>query len=173
MVRLFFLGFLTLLILNSCVDQRLVLIRNSNMVDLPIEIDGYYMLDSKDNKTYNSAQLFVFYSNGIVAGGAYYSLDSLQKHQNNLDEYINSAHKSKTHWGVYIVRGRNLSIEKWEPSSGGGMKTVIRSGTILNDTTFILTERFNHYNNKEDAIQDTFRFHQYYPKPDSTNRFIK
>ena len=53
------------------------------------------------------------------------------------------------------------------------MKTVIRSGVILNDTTFILTERFNNYNFKEDAIQDTFRVHQYSPKPDSTNKFIK
>lgn len=157
----------------SCTSQKLVLMNNmSNHPTTKIRLDGYYVVyDNVGIKDKN--RQFFLYENRIVSGGAYIRLDAFDKKSEEFYRYVTPLKDDRSHWGLFTINQDEIKLEKWEPSNGGGMKTVISSGVVLNDTTFILTERFNHYSHKIDAIQDTFRFHHYYPKPDSTNRFIK
>lgn len=66
-----------------------------------------------------------------------------------------------------------IKIEQWYPGVGGPHPVRIKTGTVLNDTTFRLTESTNQKGRDRKTIDQTYHFRQFGPKPDSTNRFIK
>lgn len=176
MVRL--LGILFLCnILIACRDQQIMLQQHYRSGTLPLKVDGFYWVKVSDTNYNIWKDTFFLYENGVlVYGGGIYDLcensaSFLQFIKRNSDRVFKQ--KNKSSWGGYIIIGRNIQFEKWEPSSGGPMKTVVRRGHILNDTTFVISEKFNHYDGRTYPVQDTFRFREFSPKPDSTNRFIK
>jgi hypothetical protein len=77
----------------------------------------------------------------------------------------------KDMWGIFNIKGNNISLETWRIMSGNH-HSVIYSGAILNDTTFIITKR-DHANSGVTNANYTYYFYPYSPKPDSTNTFIK
>lgn len=70
-------------------------------------------------------------------------------------------------WGYFIVQGATLEFEQWTPES-----TWIYQAAILNDSTF----RVNRYRDSKGFNwrneEETFHFVKFFPKPDSTSRFI-
>ena len=61
----------------------------------------------------------------------------------------------------------------WYSPSGGGTPAYVREGKILNDTTFHITTSYRSNGSERHEKDEVYHFRQFYPKPDSTNNFIK
>lgn len=170
-IILFFTG------LNSCnilKDAKLGLEKVS-CNGMSFKLEGYYIgnLHGIDE---GLRSIYFFYKNGVVLyGGGFSSSDDIvQKEIKFKSKLYNEAIKKyKTGWGVYQINGDTIEFETWEPSSGGALKTVVRSGGILGNESFVITNLFGKYTNENYARNDTFHFNEFSPKPDSTNVFIK
>lgn len=137
-----------------------------------LRIDGYYYKLREDSKI--SVQCF--YRNGIMLnmeGGAL----SL----NEADEYIknrfigDSIHpiNERSLWGLFVVIDKTIKFECYYPSDAITKWTYIREGIILNDTTFHITDSYRSDGAEIRERDEMYHFRQFYPKPDSTNNFIK
>jgi hypothetical protein len=129
-----------------------------------LRIDGYFYQSSP---SIDWTRVFFFYRNGIV-------LESYIENATGKLEVVTNY--SKARYGVFENNSNIIRFEKWYPSSGGGLPAYVRSGDILNDTTFIITESYRMKNGKKTEVKvrnETYQFKQYSPKPDSTNTFIK
>lgn len=163
----------------ACKDQQLTIKKNSvEQNRSTIKLEGFYWTKATDiNQIDWWYDTFFLYENSVLIYGG--GIENYHKKSVSFSEFVKRnrdtafKQKIKSSWGIYMIDENRIEFEKWEPSSGGPMKTVIRRGHILNDTTFVITERFNHYDGKTYHVQDTFRFREFSPKPDSTNRFIK
>lgn len=137
---------------------------------------GFYWANAKVESEIIGIKTFFLYNNKtILSGGWINSIVEPKKDIVFVNRNMNNgmSKKIKSKWGAFRIYDKKIEFEKWEPSSGGPMKTVIRQGDILNDTTFVIRKRINNYDGKTYLVQDTFRFRQFSPKPDSTNRFVK
>jgi hypothetical protein len=155
-------------------DEELSMQRR-NYTGNELRTDGYYYRYQWHN-FFNKEQIVVdcLYRNGIIraCGGGY---DSFQDFENNID-VINAAtsNPNKNFWGVFIVENDIIKYEMWhgarflEPYI-----TYIYAGKILNDTTFHITESYRPNSSEKNTLDYTYHFKQFYPKPDSTNIFIK
>ena len=131
-----------------------------------LKIDGYYL---KKDETENYYYSFIFYCNGIAIN---LIVDS------TLDDYIKSLHNSvmyqiKSYWGLYLIKNDTILTEHYQDEWIQGMKTYLKTGIIINDTTFIIKEEKRAINGSElKVLNDTFHFRKFSPKPDSTNQYI-
>lgn len=152
--------------------------------DYPIvglRTDGYF-LGGLDNTglSDNVVSVYFIYQNGVI----YYIGSVLDS---ELKEYLNYANTKDFHnatndqrgditqWGIFRTDNEDVEYEIHSPSSGGRVKSVIRYGKILNDTTFIISHFLNNYDRKpkKRPTHEVYHFRKYSPKPDSTNIFIK
>lgn len=151
-------------------DEELTLNRqpyNSN----ELKIDGYYyyLENRKIWKTY------FFYRNGTLHYGiASDTLDNdLVKYDAWFasDYYSNIIKTDHNRWGLFQIHDDSIVLERWSIQEGGD--PVLRvSGHILNDTTFVMTRSEYPYSGEVYQHDLTYHFHQFSPKPDSTNTFI-
>jgi len=74
-------------------------------------------------------------------------------------------------WGIYIIKDHNILLESWM-NTHGDHHSVVETGEILNDTTFIITKR-DHNLSGISSVNYTYHFYPYSPKPDSMNIFIE
>jgi hypothetical protein len=132
-----------------------------------LRIDGYYQSKSEVEDYY---YLYVFYRNGIVL---------LPGVSNTPSPYImkfvdNFNHEIKTFWGLFIIGNGEITIEYYKSKMVEGLPAYIRTGEILNDTTFVLKEEKRSKDGSElKSIDETYHFRKFNPKPDSTNSFLK
>lgn len=139
-----------------------------------LKINGYYIGESRFDE--ESSEIFFFYRNGVLLyGTSYKNTTPIEDIENNYssEEYNDGIKKSRAGWGVFNISNDELDFELWAAGSGGPSKTVVRFCNILNDTTFVATELLNNYNGVTSVLNDTFRFKQFSPKPDSTNMFVQ
>ena len=55
-----------------------------------------------------------------------------------------------------------------------GMPAYLKTGDIINDTTFVITEVERSKDGSERrTINEMYHYKHYSPKPDSTNNFVK
>ena len=148
-------------------DEKLSMQRRSYTGN-ELQIDGYYYC-------YNAERIIVcvFYRNGVIRVCG--SHESFQDFENKIDVYNTPTSKSyKEAWGVFMVEDSIIKYEKWygarylEPH-----QTYIYSGRVLNDTTFHITESYRPDGSEKNTLDFIYHFKQFYPKPDSTNNFIK
>lgn len=86
---------------------------------------------------------------------------------------MNIVRKFKDYWGIFNIKNDSIVFERWYPSSGGPFPAYLRSGKILNDTTFVITKSFrSKIGNEEQQLNETYHFRKFSPKPDSTNIFV-
>lgn len=160
-----------LLLVNSCEKDRCVELDDEINIDKhpytgTLRTDGYYY--NQDYDAYSTSySTFFLYRNSIV----------YQESTSNLDEYdkgIRSTDKNpnKYGWGMFKVYGSEIHIEAWSFRKCG-LHTIVHSGTILNDTTFLIQKKYrvHHLDNYEQS-NDTFIFRQTTAKPDSTNEYL-
>lgn len=128
-------------------------------------LDGIYYTE-KENFEGIYYQRYTLFRDGIIRDlGATLELDS--------QNYLSG--KSKADWGIFQIENGNIKFERWYPSSGGPLKAYVRSGRILNDTTFHITESYRMQNGQKTEIRERdeiYHFRQFSPKPDSTNSFV-
>lgn len=153
-----------------------------------LRLDGYYYwLETGGREDYLEA--FFLNSNGIyfqISQGSFAPKLSLELMLIELDNKIKykveniDYSDSRPFWGVFSVEGSLIEIQHWEFAAGGGAyPTRSLEGTVINDTTILFHNLIGAYPNnkggrkKEKAIDDTYYFRKFSPKPDSTNTFIK
>jgi len=160
--------------LSSCLilkDDTLYLEREQ-YTGFDIRLDGYWWKNLESNVP--RIETYFFYQNGVVLYGMAIQISKIHATEEEFKSvnFAQFVRKSKTGWGVFQVNANEIEFETWEPSSGGGLKTSVRSGVILNDTTFVITNLFSNYTKKNYPKNDTFHFKKLTPKPDSTNRWV-
>lgn len=162
-----------------------------------INTNGYfYTFTKRDIGGYGNEgkkvfDCFVLYQNGIyynIAHGGYDPNLSISDRLLEIDENIkrNRVEREKEYisvrpyWGVFVIEGSEIKIERWVTASGGGTYPAQKLiGEILNDTTIHFHTKVGAHpinaNTKKKTVEidDTYHFRQFSPKPDSTNRFIE
>jgi len=135
-----------------------------------MRVDGYYY-EQDFSSTY-----FLFRNGVILAGGGFRDGDFDAYESDWLDgSALEVALKYQFSWGLFIVEGDNIKFERWYPGNPP-LLAYVREGTILNDTTFHITEsyRFSSSGKKREIKErdEYYHFRAYSPKPDSTNPFV-
>ena len=147
---------------------------NSNV----IRFDGYYYFNTLSDKGEESVQsVFFFYRNGVMFFPFSTKISDVNKSLKNLtlkvnlDAYQKDANKDA--WGIFTIDGKNIAYQRLY--DGGSRRRPMKycKGTILNDTTFLITECTNfgigNSADKTFTVNDTFHFKHFSPKIDSLN----
>lgn len=167
---------MALIIFSSCsiMKDDMLSLERMDYTGMDIRLDGYWWKNLEGAIEPSRFVLFL-YNNGIALSGLSFPVDELAEKEAEYKSKIfrDAVLRSKTGWGVFSINGKDIEIEMWASSNGGPLKTVIRSGEILNDGTFVITSFLNNYSGETSARNDTFYFKEFSPKPDSTNVFIK
>ena len=134
-----------------------------------LKINGYYYRFSKDNNYILFP--FIMYKNGILidTSNGENSIEAMDDYIRK--HYVNDTrHKrNKYFWGVFFINDDKIIINTLYnsyPHVG-----IIMEGVILNDTTLHITKYV--FDNKEREFDAVYHFREFYPKPDSTNTYIK
>lgn len=151
-------------------DAELDMERKNNISNR-LKLNGYYYTAYSDPEIRN---IYFLYSNGVFLYGA----ASLKSELPDLERmykdgsFYEYAKMKKYNWGLYQITDSLLEIERWAPSSGGGLPSYFINGIVINDTTFVVQEIKRHQNDIVDTINTIYRFKCFGYKPDSTNSFI-
>ena len=175
----YFLLIMMLFVMQNCTrqisfkDDELSIQRTDYLGD-ELRIDGYYYLIYGDG---NYMSETFFYRNGMLLKGNAGLVNNIEEHENNYSNgsFYDVVKDSKSVWGVFKVTGNKIFFEKWYPTEGP-LPAYVRSGVILNDTTFHITEVYRMQNGEKTDLSTTdeiYHFKQFSPKPDSTNVFVK
>lgn len=165
----------------SCgIDMQFTMQRTENLTAV-LKMDGYYYF-SVTSQEVNYIKTWFLYKNGnlLNCGDVREPVNLsdvdlyISEAYANMDEVNKRYLQPKYVWGVYKLEDNDIKIERYEtPIYPRPYTTIIENGKILNDTTFVILDRFFHETNTGYVVQDTFRFREFALKPDSTNRFIK
>ena len=131
-----------------------------------LRIDGLYYTVGQ-NMHGDLYTVYFFYRNGVVRYVG----------SSNDPEFLNEENRfgdgrAKYEWGLFNVEGDKIAFEKWYPASKGIAHSFIRSGKILNDTTFVITESRRSNGEEVREENEMYHFRPFSPKPDSTSRYI-
>jgi hypothetical protein len=164
----------TLLTFVSCRKQELHLKKTNYMGNL--RLDGYYFRKEVFDGQETGVPFFLF-KNGIILNIGGFDINNQSQWEQTINGLeIETAQNYKPAWGIFVVEGNIIKFEKWYPNSSRNLPAYVREGTILNDSTFKITESYRltkRGNKKErEEISEIYRFVQFSPKPDSTNSFI-
>lgn len=137
-----------------------------------LKLSGYYYFKSGD-RILNS---YVLYYNGVLlnSGAAGDNPNTLLFLENNFisSAYIQAEKEHKPSWGVFVVDGNKIIIEHWI-SGEGPLKSYIKEGSIINDSTFKITSASRQDGSESINLEELYSFKKFSPKPDSVNKFIK
>lgn len=158
--------------ISACITTKLT-IEKQNYKGNQLRIDGYYY-QKHEGKYYS---LYFFYRDGTIlyGGGGFTEKELLeQEKQFTSEAWLKATRNSKIDWGVFIINDGSIAFERWYPSSGGVPPVYLRSGKILNDTTFVINKAINSGKPTEQRTKnETYFFKEFSPKPDSTNPYTQ
>jgi hypothetical protein len=161
-------------------DEELSL-KRTDYTGNELRTDGYYYSYNYNGNTYLVAIRFL-YRNGIVYNAfvrdANYDgskdINEVEKEMiEHLSKYYSRDKKIKSNWGVFVVDGNKIQLERWtESPSGVSLSTYKYSGYIENDTTLRFTKSY--YSGRDETKKEEYIYHfkQFDNKPDSTNAYI-
>jgi hypothetical protein len=140
-----------------------------------LRIDGYYYnrYSVSGGHNYN---IYFFYENGIVLYGGGFSEDKIAEIENKYrtGELPIYAQERKYYWGLFIVEGDKIMFETWNPGPRP-YKAYIKAGGIINDTSFVINERYRLVDGvKTDHTDqnDLYIFKYFSPKPSNVNPYL-
>ena len=164
------------IILNSCHllfgPEENVSFKKKAYYGDDLNFNGYYY------HSYDSNRLLSIYflnRNGVIFYAGSFNNNNWN---NNGLELLHDAMEShsqqniETCWGLFEINDNYISFEKWYPAEGPN-PVYIRSGHILNDTTFIITQSMRPDSTEVENEYEIYHFKQSSPKPDSTSKFIE
>lgn len=132
---------------------------------------GYYYYT--ENGRPGEAFVLCLYQNGVAQDIISMNIDTLfmkdlPKLPPSLDVFS---------WGIFKVEGNIITHEGWRPSLSGCLETYVNKGTVLNDTTYVITSQELRRNGRVDKhprkVYNVYHFRATKNKPDSTNNFIR
>ena len=155
-----------------CKDDNLML-SQKNYSGEQLNLQGYFFGEANfiDNPAF--AKAYIFFKNGVTHNST--------EHFNELSAGIGNyeiypiMRQTKDDWGLFIIQGNSIEIERWQPGLCG-VKTIYERGIIENDSTFILQIREFRVEGKverKDNLESIYRFRPLTQKPDSTNSFLQ
>lgn len=155
---------------SKVLPDDVFVLKKADNISKRLKLNGYYYQKWENEKIYG---VNVFFSNGNnLFLGDNTTIKELETNLNN-DSWLKNIYKHKTWWGLYEINGDDIKFERYYPSSGGGLPAYIRSGKIINDSTFVITQSKRSDGTGMQEKNETYHFRQFSPKPDSTNNFIK
>jgi hypothetical protein len=173
MKKIPFLLTVLLLSLLSCEEEKEIKLGTPKQnYTGSLRTNGYYYL-TISNDTEERALMYFLYRDGtILYGGAPMTTDVSTRETDFANgRWSVSAEGEKTYWGIFQVTGSDLLFDQWYIRDGGLLAAYQTNGTILNDTTFIMSS-----SNREGLggvpLEEVYHFKAYNPKPDSVNQFL-
>ena len=163
------------LLLAGCIllerDEEDLTFQKSPYNGVELKLNGYYYED--DSIPGDNVPVYFFYNNGIVICAGGYSRTDFEEMEKEIAkrEFIEKSKNIYWMWGLFKISNDSISFEKWYPASGGYV-VGIRSGKIINDTTFIITRYKHSHSDYEKTEERIYHFKEFSPKPDSTNNLI-
>lgn len=157
---------------KKCDDKNLTLDR-VELAGSQLRLNGFYYGNPEpDWENIVLYETFVFYQNGVLLRTGSKEFDNMESEIEALSK-TTLPQESKDVWGIINVNGNNIAMEHWLPAPCS-KPVLLRSGEILNDTTFVLNKmiRRDSEGTTETDINQEFHFRQFETKPDSTNNFI-
>ena len=135
-----------------------------------LRTDGYYY----NEYVPGYLTVYFFYRDGILLYGNSFPEAELK---NQEEKYRDGKHYTfskdlKSSWGGYSINNNSIQFERWYPSQPP-LRAYIRSGVIINDTSFHIKEFKSADGSVIETRDEIYRFKPFSPKPDSTNTFVK
>ena len=189
---------LVIVYVSSCNEIRTepyLALEQEDYTGTELKTNGYYYCENYYPFDEGYSNIYLFYSNGISIN-TYGTTDTIEQYDITLEvfkeivpieeefrngDWFKDMGDDRRTYGLFKIDNSNIKIEHWirqesfhtekDPSN------CTSAGTILNDTTFIITESY-HENKRgktsEYFVRDwTYHFKKFSPKPDSTNTFIE
>lgn len=147
------LGILLSFVMISCKkiglfqDDELSLSRQ-NYTGNQLKIDGYYFFEYT-NSSIDYVRIYFFYKNGIILSGGSKLLSELPELEDSYRDgtYYNHIKSIKFVWGVHQIEGSKIAFEGWYGERP--YRVYGKEGVILNDTTFVITQRYRNKKGKK------------------------
>lgn len=169
-----------LLLVSSCFNERLwkwlfpddkTTLQQRQYEGENLRIDGFYCYDPEED--YDHTNIFVLYRNCVAMGpnGTKYSKID-EAYINLIENQDKGYYVDKIDlWGLFEIEDSIIRLEYYLPSMYGH-HTYLMKGTILNDTTFHMTQGKQSDKSNYEIIDYLYRFHKTEVKPDSTNNYF-
>lgn len=168
MVR-FLLFILILLLLNSCVLDHKLSITKTHNESASLRLDGIYLHED----SLEIVDLFFLYQDGTILSRGSVRKANLEDKLSQLEVSTDEKYKAMKYlWGKYLIQDGVITFEKWAPSDKP-YRAFRRTGKILNDTTFVITQFSNVKGKGLMNIKETYRFRKTKTKPDSRNKWVR
>ncbi len=158
---------------DICKDEKLSL-NKVEFTGSQLRIDGFYY--GRPTTDYQGAifyDVFIFYKNGVLMRPGNIGFEKMEDYISQVEK-IELPKETKYNWGIFNIDNKILKIEHWKAAQCG-YPSILRTGEILNDTTFILKkmEIRDNMGVTQTDINEDFHFRHFEIKPDSTNNFIR
>jgi len=136
-----------------------------------LRMDGFYYTEYT-NEDGIFWDIYFFYRDGslIYTGAPVYGLEVFEQHI--INGVFDGNNISKYRLGVFQIKEDSIFFERWYPTERP-LKAWIKSGIILNDTTFHITSWKRMKTDEVYTKDEIYKFKQFNYKPDSTNSYIK
>jgi hypothetical protein len=175
MILLFTALSLFLLFGGGCTKDELLSLQRTNFTGTNLRLDGFFYFQYGQVGNEYTDVLFL-YRNGIVFyEGIIREYDLVLVEQSLLSENrAPTAQRGKSSWGVFLVDGDIIKLERRYNAWGRPYQSFIREGVILNDTTLRIMKSYRSFGTPDVQSMDRiYHFRSFSPKPDSTNVYIK
>ena len=151
-------------------DEELTLPKTPYTGD-ELRTDGYYYHAGE-----KAIIVVFFYKDGTMIRAGSIPVQEIPNREEMFKNgvFYNHIKDNKTCWSVYRIENEIITTNYWV--SPRPFQYYFQEGTILNDTTFVIQSYYRMEKGEkigETEINETYHFHQFSPKPDSTNIFIQ
>ncbi len=166
-------SFLFLLALSACKEDE---DPSLNTPKVPftgsLKTNGYYFL-TFSNGSEERALIYFLYRDGTLLYGGAPLLSSISAREADYasGQWSAAASGEKTYWGVFKVNENNILFDQWYLRDGGLLADYQTNGSILNDSSFIMTSS-NREGLNGSPMEEVYRFKALPYKPDSVNQFL-
>ena len=172
-------------VFSSCereyLDEELSM-KRTDYTGNELRIDGYYyrryqFVDSKGVEQDDFIPCFL-YRNGVSTYTYVYHYSEQEQAEEEFknEGYPELMKNDRFRWRIFRIQGNTIEFEGQDYYSRAASAECVgfkKFGEIIDDTTFMITKEIVGGKVNEYAKGAVFRFKQFSPKPDSTNRFIK
>lgn len=136
-----------------------------------LQTNGYYSLPFNNGEARHLS--YVLYRDGTVLYGGSPITSQVSEREKEYGDgtFYDIAKNEKTFWGVFTITGNDIMFNQWYLRDGGILTSYKTFGTVLNDSTFVMTST-DREGLESVNLDEIYRFKPLSTKPDSTNQFL-
>jgi hypothetical protein len=154
-------------------DENLSLKKEANNSGA-LKLRGYYFTNS-EGKDGSLITIYFLYNDGIIINVGTIPVSKWSSFESELTttSFGVNLKRLKDAFGVYQISNGHIKFDMWYPGPGPAKLVYLRSGSIVNDSTFIIDLIERKSRRTSETVREIYHFKQFNPKPDSVNEFIK